>query len=583
MKHFWKRLGTLALMLCLLLMLMPVRAEAAAGNFQRIGGENRFETAFQIADEMKAELGVDKFQTIIIASGTNFADALSGSYLANVKSAPILLSYNDTYNNKAKEYIKNNLVSGGTVYILGGTAAVPESMESGLSGFQVRRLAGDNRFETNLLILKEAGVSAGEKVLVCTGTNFADSLSASATGLPILLVYNESGELMDSQKEYLATLDSEYYVIGGTGAVSNETARHLFNYGLVYRVGGDNRFETSVKVAKIFMGYPSEAVLAYAWNYPDGLCGGPLAYVKGCPLILTMTGYEQEADAYTQSWYIMGGTVLGSTKLISDQSARMIFTCAKPGNEYRQWYDLGSAKQLTGSPYVLAFFVDDDESSWDSESVSYVWNNKIQPALSYLEERAGQWGVGLDFQTGSYYTGMNEGVSVRYDGTIFDNLDHSSGASYSFDVLDQISASLGFESKEAMDQYIRNYSGATDVVYLVVVNKDGRCYAVPDSYHNASDTLEYALVYSYGGDYEYEVLTASIAHEILHTFGAEDYYYEGQNNAHRSELASQLYPKDIMLTVEWEVSNNTLGDYTAYCVGWTDQMPSVCYDLNWYR
>ena len=41
--------------------------------------------------ELKEVLGVEKFETIIIASGANFADALAGSYLATVKSAPILL------------------------------------------------------------------------------------------------------------------------------------------------------------------------------------------------------------------------------------------------------------------------------------------------------------------------------------------------------------------------------------------------------------------------------------------------------------------------------------------------------------
>ena len=176
----WKRLSALLLALLMMAVLVPVRAEAA-GEFTRISGENRFETAFRVADALKAELGVDKFQTVIIASGTSFADALSGSYLANVKHAPILLSYNDTYNNKAKEYIRDNLAPGGTVYILGGTAAVPKSMESGLEGFNVRRLAGKDRFETNLLILREAGVPEGTKVLVCTGTNFADSFSAFAT------------------------------------------------------------------------------------------------------------------------------------------------------------------------------------------------------------------------------------------------------------------------------------------------------------------------------------------------------------------------------------------------------------------
>ena len=582
MRDFCKRLGALLLALCLMAVLVPVRAEAV-GQYTRISGENRFETAFKVADAMKQVLGVDKFQAIVVASGSNFADALSGSYLANVKHAPILLSYNDTYNNKAKDYIRANLAPGGTVYILGGTSAVPKSMESGLDGFRIRRLAGANRFETNLLILKEAGVPNGTKVLVCTGTNFADSLSASATGLPIFLVYNESGKLTDSQKQYLATLRCDYYIVGGTSAVSNKLGGAFFQYSEnVWRISGKNRFETSVTVAKHFCGQPKQAVLAYAWNYPDGLCGGPLAYAMGCPLVLTMTGYEAEADSYTQLWNITKGTVLGSTGLISDPSAVQIFTKGKPGNEYRPAYDLGGAKVLEGRPYVLALYVDDNESSWDSNTVSYSWNNKILPGLAFLEEWAAKWGVGLDVQEGSYYTGMSDGVRVKYNGTIYDNLGQKEGADYSRDILEQISVSLGFQDPNDMDRFIREFSGASDVVYLVMVNKDGRSYAMPDTRHDGEEQLEYCMIYSYGKDYEYELRVGTVSHEILHCFGAEDSYYENGNNTNRSALAAQYYPHDIMLTVDWNIADNWVHEITAYSVGWLKTMPSLCYDSRWW-
>lgn len=582
MRSFCKRLGSLLVVLCLLLAVAPIRAESISV-FTRISGENRFETAFRTADEMKRVLGVNQFQAIVVASGTNFADALSGSYLANVKKAPILLSYNDTYNNMAKDYIRANLAPGGTVYILGGTSAVPKSFESGLNGFRIRRLAGSNRFDTNLLILKEAGVPAGSKVLVCTGTNFADSLSASATGLPIMLVYNESGKLMDSQKQYLSTLRCDYYIIGGTSAISNKVGGLFFNYSKnVWRISGKDRFETSVLVAKHFCGQPKEAVLAYAWNYPDGLCGGPLAYAKGCPLVLTMSRYEKAARDYAEVWSIKTGVVLGSAGLISDQSAAEIFTPGKLGNEYRPMYDMGGAKRLSGSPYVLVLYVDDYESSWDGNAVSYSWNNKILPGLAFLEEWAAKWGVGLDIHEGCYYTGMSEGITVRYNGTIFDNLTKPGGDPYSRDVMDQISTSLGFENKDALDRYIREFSGATDVVYLVMINKDGRSYAMPDARDDGEDTLEYCMIYSYGQNYEYELRVGTVSHEILHVFGAEDSYYENGNNTNRSAMAAQYYPHDIMLTVDWNIADNQLHEITAYSVGWLKDIPPLCFDYRWW-
>ena len=329
-----KKLLSLLLALCLVIALVPVTAGAAEEEFDtvRLAGDNRFETSLMVADLMKENLGVDKFDAIIIASGNDFADALAGSYLATVKDAPILLSwgkggrysYLDTDN---IEYIKKNLSDNGTVYILGGEKAVPNSYETALKSYYVKRLGGANRFETNIMILKEAGVRKNDEILVCTSTNFADSLSASATGNPILLVWNEGGKLFDVQKTYLSTLkNNTFTVIGGTSAVSDKLIKVIKGYGTTTRLAGKDRFETSVLVAKRYFDDPESAVLAYARNYPDGLCGGALAYSMDAPLILTMTKYEDQADAYIDARGIKMGVVLGGTGLISSDSVDDIFT-----------------------------------------------------------------------------------------------------------------------------------------------------------------------------------------------------------------------------------------------------------------
>ena len=294
----------------------------------RIYGDNRFETAFKVANELKSVLGVEKFESIIIASGTNFADALSGSYLATVKNAPILLSYDAAYDQMVRDYIAANLAENGTVYILGGEAAVAASMDDALvaSGVTVKRLAGANRFDTNLAILAEAGVE-NQEILICTGTNFADSLSASATGMPIMLVYNESGKLTDEQAKYLAQLNGcTFTVIGGEKAVSAELEAAIGTYGAVQRLAGEDRFQTSVAIAQRYFRLPDSVVMAYAGNYPDGLCGGVLANALNAPLILTMNGYEAHARKYVFNTKVEGGLILGGAGLISDATVVNMFS-----------------------------------------------------------------------------------------------------------------------------------------------------------------------------------------------------------------------------------------------------------------
>lgn len=292
----------------------------------RLAGSDRFDTAIKVAEELKFQTGREAFDTILLASGTNFADALGGSYLAAVKNAPILLSHTDSFNRKTADYIRANLASGGTVYILGGESAVSASMEDMLSGLKIKRLAGSDRFETNLLILREAGVTAGQEMLVCTGTNFADSLSGSATGMPILMVNNGSASLSRNQQDYLKNLDVSFCIIGGEGAVNSRLEAALKAYGSTRRLAGADRFETSVLVARAFFEAPSAAVLAYARNFPDGLCGGALAYAMDAPLILTMTGRDTMAASYAKGTGITQGIVLGGESLISDSAVRWILS-----------------------------------------------------------------------------------------------------------------------------------------------------------------------------------------------------------------------------------------------------------------
>ena len=285
----------------------------------RISGESRFETSLLIADALKQELGFARFDTIVVASGWNFADALAGSYLANRTNAPILLA--DSKNAESvKSYIRENLAIGGTVYLLGGENSLPAVLETGLNDYTVKRLAGADRFETNLIILREAG-AGNQEFLVCTGGNFADSLSASAVRKPILLV----GKTLNAeQKKFLASSGGSFTIIGGENSVSRTVAEELESYGTVERIGGASRYETSVLIAKRFFAQPQGVVLASALDFPDGLCGGPLAFTIGAPLILTAANNEAAAAEYVAQQGISRGVILGGAASVSDKTAGII-------------------------------------------------------------------------------------------------------------------------------------------------------------------------------------------------------------------------------------------------------------------
>lgn len=288
---------------------------------RRLFGNDRYTTSIRAADALKQANNIIKFDNLIVACGDNYADALAGSYLAKKKDAPILLvnEYNEA---KIKNYIDKNISKNGTVYLLGGEGVVSKKFADSLSKYKVNRLGGSTRFETNMKILDEAGV-ANEDILLCSAYGFADSLSASAVGKPILLVDNK---LSASQKSYLNKLSNRnYYLIGGTGAVTATIASEVKVYGTVERIAGDNRFATSAAVAKkFFSGECAAIALAYGGDFPDGLCGGPVAMAVNGPLLLVDDRNFALATAYSESSNASYSVTFGGETLISSNTVNKI-------------------------------------------------------------------------------------------------------------------------------------------------------------------------------------------------------------------------------------------------------------------
>lgn len=296
----------------------------------RIYGVGRYDTALLMAEELKKIRGIDKFDAIVVASGSGYADALSGSYLAYVKQAPILLAGKSSkYVTPTAEYIKANISENGTVYILGGEAAVTKAFEDALgeAKSKVKRLAGADKQKTNLEVLKEAGVKNGEEILIATGNSFADCLGASSTGKPVILT--RKAALTKEQKEYLTGKNFKAVILGGTEAVNEDIEANLKSLcSSVDRLKGQNRYETSVLVGKRFFKDPKEVILVYGGDYPDGLSAGSYGGYKKAPVILssnTKNG-KPAAKAYLQTTgSIKAGYVLGGPGLVSDETVAELF------------------------------------------------------------------------------------------------------------------------------------------------------------------------------------------------------------------------------------------------------------------
>lgn len=320
-----------------------VYQESFEDSFSRTYGVTRYDTAIEVAKRIKTVKSIDKFENIVVACGEDYPDALSGGYLASVKNAPILLVSSST-EAKVERFIKDNLATGGTVYILGGEAVVSKNFEKKFS--KVKRLWGKDRYLTNMAVLKEAGFPKDyqNNVLVCTGNGYADSLAASATSMPVFLV---GDALTSEQKKFIKDYHIRtFHILGGEGAVAESTANEMqdtvYPPGtihqtdiLTYRYAGSDRIATSVEVANLYRGknfaplkknVPDSVVLVYANNYADGLTGGAFAEALGAPIILIDDNADSisKVKAYLTEKGINKIYVLGGASLISNNTVKSL-------------------------------------------------------------------------------------------------------------------------------------------------------------------------------------------------------------------------------------------------------------------
>ncbi len=295
----------------------------------RIAGANRYLTAAANLERLREVLGVEKFENMIVASGENFPDALSGSWLSVRFTAPILLvgsavTESGLYPGLSvvKDCIGDYLAENGTVYILGGTSAVPQEAEDELAELcSVKRLFGESRFETNLEILDTAG--SGDELIVCSGKGFADALSASAAGRAIMLVDSGEETLNEAQTAYFA--DKQFkriYILGGTAAVSAGIEAALGEYASegVVRISGADRYHTSTALAGMFFPDADGIAFTTGTSYPDGLTGGLLASILGVPVVLLndVSYARSAASSYLNGQEMSHVYVFGGSSAVSD-------------------------------------------------------------------------------------------------------------------------------------------------------------------------------------------------------------------------------------------------------------------------
>ncbi|WP_146233311.1 cell wall-binding repeat-containing protein [Arthrobacter psychrolactophilus] len=241
-----------------------------ATGIDRIYGADRYATAVDVSKSRFAAIN-----TLYIATGEQFADALSAAPAASRERAPLLLTKSTVLPEVAREEIER--LRPERIIVVGGVGAVSAEVFAQLKSMvpnTVRR-SGIDRYATSRAII-EGAFGTAPFVYLATGEDYPDALSAGAVaaqnGTPVLLVRGSAAGVDAKTMTFLKQMKTRNApIIGGTGAVSqgieNQLAAALMN---PERSSGPDRFATNLAVNQRYTG-GVRAYYAFGYDFPDAL------------------------------------------------------------------------------------------------------------------------------------------------------------------------------------------------------------------------------------------------------------------------------------------------------------------------
>lgn len=212
------------------------------------------------------------------------------------------------------------------VFVLG---AVGSSVADTLPTAQVNhRYAGQDRFQTAKAISEQVNSGTVQDVLITSGNNFPDALSASVLSkklnAPILLADSTvkgSSEALDYLNQHL-TKTGTVHVIGGTGIIGSEfeTKLNEMGYTNIDRIGGYDRYDTDAQIAqKLNVSKNTPVVITSGENFPDALSVSSVASSKGYPILLVgSNGMAQGVTDFITNDQPSQVYIIGGNAVVSD-------------------------------------------------------------------------------------------------------------------------------------------------------------------------------------------------------------------------------------------------------------------------
>lgn len=303
---------------------------------ERITGADRFSTSVAAS---RAAFDTD-VPVAYVSNGLNWPDALSAGPAAAHDGGPLLLTNPTTIPAVLDEELKR--LQPRRIVVVGGPASVSDQVVEQLRTYapSVHRIGGADRFEVSRAVSNEVfGVPVPSRnMLVATGANFSDALSAGALAAkkdaPVVLINTGGDRIDDATRSFLSgTAFMELSAVGGPAVISDDFVEQLgwfTKWSEAGRYGGADRFAVNRGLNGGDEGtYPSgewqqTGYLVSARNYPDAMSAITLAASQDARVYISEpTCVPQKTLDLMRGTHINKIVLVGGPATLSDEVARL--------------------------------------------------------------------------------------------------------------------------------------------------------------------------------------------------------------------------------------------------------------------
>lgn len=206
--------------------------------------------------------------------------------------------------------------------------------------------------------------------------------------------------------------------------------------------------------------------------------------------------------------------------------------------------NVGASRKLRGDVGVIVCYMKRSPADFPETAVSQ-FRDAMYDAFNWLEQEAKKRGVPLNIK------------SYRFDVDIPKNADPQRVFGLIRDFLSQ-------QTMEATQNHYERTLNLDEAPFILAFDEDGRSFAANQNEGHPYRVDEYSAIFRWGEKYYW----TTIAHELLHQFGAVDYYYPDSVK----ERALQYFGDSVM-----GIGRTELDDLTAYLIGWKDTISAETY------